>query len=502
MPDQDVQIQYNAIVTGAGDVQALAAANGELANQVGGYTNKITQATDAQTKHKNALLQAHSAVREFHRELFVAAGVVGLLTFALNSMSKGSESAQIGLETLTGGINKMMGVIGNNLAMVTAFWGAVSGGASFSQAARISKAQTEAAQSLDTQVKLLNMESQLYKTNGDDMNAMLSKQAAERLALKKSEGEKSYQLFKDALDRQQAAEIEAFRLSEMGLKSHMQIARDFQKNLVGGALEGSTQSVLEKTLSGQHQTGSDVMKTFQAGFAKAISEAISQSLWTSLMGGGNFLDNLKNIFTGRTPAVLAAERGAKASEDISKKNDEMLAVLRQIAECTCSTAKSLGGGITGTITPPKTSGLQKAASIFGLIGSLGGLGNIGAGTPSGGSAPEPSLTIDPSVYTPHSSGGWIHSFPSGGEVPITAQPGEFVVRRSAAQQNKDLLRDINNGGKPVSGTQNVFVINANDASSFAAMLKSPSSQSEIEIAVIRAVMSNGSLRSILKNYAK
>lgn len=502
MPDQDVSIQYNAIVTGAGDVAALAAANNELGAQVSNYAAKTNQATDAQEKHKNVLLQAHSAVRAFHRELFVAAGVIGLMTFSLRAMAAGSESAQIGLETLTSGVNRMMGAIGNNLAMVTAFWGAIFGGASFDQAAKISKAQTDAARSLDTQVKLLTMESQTYKSMGDERLALEKKQEAEQIALKKEGMTQRYQILKDGLDKEQAAERDAFELSELGLKSHIQIMRDFQKNLVGGALEGSTQSVLEKTLSGQRQTGSDVMKTFQAGFAKAISEAISQSLWTSLMSGGNFFENLKNIFTGRTPAVLAAERAAKASEDMAKKDDEILAVLRQIAECTCSTAQSISRGYTGTIMPPKTSGIQKAASIFGVIGSLGSF-NFGGGSSGGiADATSPSLDIAPSVYSPHSSGGWVRSFPSGGEVPITAQPGEFVVRRSAAEQNKDLLRSINNGGTPMKGAGNVFIINANDAASFASMLGSPSAQAQIEISIIRSIMSNGNLRNILKNYAK
>lgn len=75
------------------------------------------------------------------------------------------------------------------------------------------------------------------------------------------------------------------------------------------------------------------------------------------------------------------------------------------------------------------------------------------------------------------------------------------MRRAAAEQNKDLLRSINGGATPMKGTGNVFIINANDAASFASMLSSPSAQAQIEISVIRSVMSNGNLRNILKNYA-
>lgn len=46
------------------------------------------------------------------------------------------------------------------------------------------------------------------------------------------------------------------------------------------------------------------------------------------------------------------------------------------------------------------------------------------------------------------SGGWVHG---SGDVPITAQGGEYVIRRQQAMANADLVRAINNGSGPVSG---------------------------------------------------
>lgn len=499
MPDNVVDIVYRVSFPGKDQMTDFIARQREMNDTVSTSKTKTDEAAKSQENHKNILQQAHQAARQLHRELYVGAAIIGLVTVALTSMAKGSESAQMGLETLTGWLNQAGGAAGNFIAKWVAVAGAMSGGANFGSAMKIADAQTNAAKSLDTQVKLLSMEAQTLKFKGDEMGALVAKQQAEQTALKKDGLTQRYYILKDALDREQAAETEAFRLSELGLKSHNQIAADFKRNLVGNAFQGSTQSVLEKTLSGEHQTAGDAAKTFQQGIARAISEALSQSIFTTMFQGGNFFDNLKNLFTGNSPQVQAAKRAASASEALLKKDDEILGVLRQIAECTCSTARSVSGGFSATIEPPKTSGLAKAKAITDLIGSAAGAAGMFSGFGGGGGQTgggNPNLDLLPSGYSVEPT------FPSGGEVPIMAQPGEIVMRRSVAQQNKEMLLGMNAGMKPSrGGGGSVFIIKANDAASFTDMLSSPSSRAALEIQIMRAIMANGNLRDVMRRFA-
>lgn len=128
-----------------------------------------------------------------------------------------------------------------------------------------------------------------------------------------------------------------------------------------------------------------------------------------------------------------------------------------------------------------------AASLgAGFAGGAGG-GGGGGGLPSGAGI---TMAVPPAMQ-------------HGGEVPIMAHRGEFVVNARAAQANKGILEEINSGDmNRVRGTQNVFLIRANDAQSFANMLSTPSARHQIEIAVIRAVTLNQTIRPVLKEFVK
>lgn len=507
MPDFNAQITYQATVRGMEQVQQLSKENQKLQEQLDKQKDSVARLTATHEKHVSILQRIHKGTREVHREMAGLVGIFGLVTGGLIAMSKGSESAAIGLENLQRGVSKFFGTIGNSIAKGGAFLGAIFGGASFDQAGEIARQQVANAKSLDLKIQLLNMEYQTLKTQGDEITALQKKQESERIQLEKENITERYDMLKKALDRKQAAETEALRLSMLGLKQQREIQNDFQKGLVGGTAN-TTSSVLYNFLQGEKQSPGDVLKAFQSTFNRVIADAVSQSLFTTFASGGNFFENFKNIFSGNSPTLQAARTTAQNTDEISRKNDEMLAVLRQIAECTCSTAQRLGGSYTATITPPKVSTAQKIAGVSNLVASVAGLGSMlpmgggGGGSPvlpNGGGGP--SLNIDPSVFMPRMhSGGMVPAFPAGGEVPITAQRGEFVVRRSVAQQNKEMLRDLNSG-KKVEGTPNVFIIKANDAASFAQMLSSPSSRNELEIQIIRSIMSNGQIRSIIKSFA-
>ena len=61
---------------------------------------------------------------------------------------------------------------------------------------------------------------------------------------------------------------------------------------------------------------------------------------------------------------------------------------------------------------------------------------------------QPGYTPDAEWGVRRHSGGPV---PGSGDVPITAQGGEYVIRRQQAMANADLVRAINNGSGPVSG---------------------------------------------------
>jgi len=147
-------------------------------------------------------------------------------------------------------------------------------------------------------------------------------------------------------------------------------------------------------------------------------------------------------------------------------------------------------------------GGNKGGGWVGALGAItGGISGLaGLKFPSFGGLPASAgVTFGPNSFA--HTGGAVR-FQTGGEVPAVLHQGEFVVRRSVAQDNKEALKEMNAGGKKIRGTQNVFMIKANDASSFADMLSTPSARAQLEIQVIRAIMANGQIRQIIKDFAK
>lgn len=513
--DDLVEINYQAIVTGMGEVQALSAANESLTNQQAVNTSKINEATAIHEKHKNALLQTHTALRQFHRELFVGALALALVTTTLSSMANGSESAQIGLEKLKGTVNSLMGKFADATVFVFNFYKALLEGRSLGEALATAQKKVDGARSLDTQIKLLNMESQTAKIMGDERLSLQKKQEAEQTALKKDGITARFRILKDGLDKEQAAENEAFRLHSMGLKQQAEIESDFRKGIGGNFTSGGA-DIIDKFLTGQKQTLGDIAKSFTDGFAKTISKALSESFFSSLSSGkgfGDFFHNFMNTLTGKKDDPV------KETNRILSNQDQ---ILKYIQDCVCRTARATeamaacgcsdNSKITSaTITPGKIPTAARLATAFGGIGNaanaLLGLPGLGGGGIGGGGSPAPMpLNVDLSAAFMNPeikhSGGEIHKFPSGGEVPIMAQPGEFVVRKSAAQDNMDLLKSINSGARQSKQAHNIYFITSNDAKSFSDMLTSPSSQAQMEIQITKAILKNGQLRETIRNFAR
>ena len=529
-----------AVQKRASEAEVLSVALGDA------VFNSLNKNTEARVKNTNTLLNAHSAVRRLHRELFVGASIIGLVTFALSAMAKGSESAQIGLDKLNSVLTKGGGNIGNMASWAVAYAGALSTGLGNARAVQTAddmllnnKSIETQAKALDMKSKLLTMESDIYKTKGDELMSIKKKQQAEDESLKaeqiineKNTGEKLYQITKDALSSKKdllaqghAAEMEAFRLHSMGLKQQAEIDSQFKKQVVGGTQQTSS-NVLQNFLNGEKQTGMDIVNAFRANFNKAVSDAFTESLFAG-KGFGGFFKNLTDMFTGKKPEVELAEKSNARLAEISDFNERMAdcicsaaETLKRIEECTCSTAQQIGGAIPTSVnfSPGKESTWSKLATITGAIGSIaggiGGLGGLGGvptpvnpGTmPPAGMAPMAGPEFMPSISMPGGaighSGMEVPKFPSGGEVPIMAQPGEFIVRKSAAQDNKDLLKSMNSGARQSKGAQNIYFINANDAKSFSDMLSSPSAQQTMEMQITRAIMNNGSLRDAIRSFGR
>lgn len=343
-----------------------------------------------------------------------------------------------------------------------------------------------------------------------------------------------------AFDKMASAQKEQLRMAELGLKTYQQIGKDFQKDVVGAFRSGVSDPIYD-LLQGKKLNLQDMIEPLRSGINKAISTAIGDMFVTKAFGTGSPFSGLGKFFGLGNGAK--ADPAAKAVDEASKKQDakmnEMIRTMEQVARCACNTAASSGitatgvgvlannigrfggysgiSGITATLTGGGGGGLLSAiggiagglSGLGGLVGGLGSLGGMmggvagaagalpsGAGFSGGGFGSLPGESMH--------SGGWINPrrYASGGEVPAFVQPGEFVVRRGVAQENKDTLEAMHQG-KPVKGTGgHVFLIKANDAQSFVEHLSTPAARAQLEIQVIKAIMGNGTAREVIKNYAK
>lgn len=350
-------------------------------------------------------------------------------------------------------------------------------------------------------------------------------------------------------DQQAAAEMQALKMAELSLKNYQQIGKDFKRDIVGAFRSGVSDPIFD-LLQGKKMNLQDLIEPLRSGINRAISNAIGEMFVTKAFSKGSPFSGIGKMFGFGKDKM---DPTAKAVEEASKKQDnklnELIRTMEQVARCACNTAASSGitasgvgvlannvgrmggysgiSGITATLAGGGGGGiLSKIGSIAGAVSTLGSFvsgsssflssmgggggglsglgGGVGGGTglPSGAGFSGGGFGSLP-VESRH-SGGWVKGrrFASGGEVPAFVQPGEFVVRRGAAQENKDALEAMHQG-KPVKGTGgHVFLIKANDAQSFVQHLATPAARAQLEIQVIKAIMGNGTAREVIKNYAK
>ena len=485
MADDKVQIIYEAVVRGMEKVDELARKNEELGRQNDEYQKKLQKFNQEHERSESAMLKARRAILAFRKELFAVGFAVGVVAGALKLLSGGSDALAERLEKSTDVLKRWGKAIGDAIARLGGNTGQLSRGA---------------------EARLLGLLGDIQSLTGESEAALRSKLRAEELKLISEVGAEYDRTYKRVFDERRKLLLEAQRMEELGLKRIFEIRRELNRELIRG-IQSGVSDPLFKLLQGEQQTFGDVLKGFQSSINRAVANAVGEAVVTTMFSGGGFLENLMGVFKGRNATTVQLEevnRNLKTSE----------ALERRIADCICYAADNIASmaakGQSGTfeVTGPEATFAQKAAGVAGLVGAVAGAGAFFSPVPGAGMPipqPPPDIRMPPGGFPRSHSGGYrrfVGAFASGGEVPIMAQPGEFIVRRSAAAENKDLLKDINSGSKGVRGAQNVFLIKANDAQSFAQMLASPSAQSQIEVQVIRSIMRNGQVRSVMKDFAR
>lgn len=484
MADQNVQIVYEAVVRGQEKVADLAKANEQLKTQTEAQTKTVARLTQEHQKHDSALLKARQGILAFRRELFAITFAAAAVGGALVAISKSSDLLGERLEKLGDLASDVFGAIGDSIGKA---FGAKDDASGFTKSQNVAR---------------LLLSSENLKLQGDNYGALIRRLEAEEIkfldSIRSISGQKRQIVLEEFRERKRLL-LENQRLEELGLKSVAQIRSEFFRNAVSGS-RSQTGDVIFKTLQGERQSAGDILKGFQEVFNRGTADFLSEMLFTKLFA------------QKADPTVVAIKEG-------NSKRQEIADILKNVQNCVCNLVKSAGqgtaiGGFTATLTNPKASFADKLGAVAKLGSSLGGLGGLfGLGAADAGRAGvnlgqdigrNAALNVDyQSIFQKRNehSGGFVSAFPSGGEVPIMAQPGEFVVRRAAAQENRDALAEINSGSRRVRGTQNVFLIKANDAQSFTDMLSSPSSRAMIEIAIIDAIRKNGNVRNAIKQFA-
>ena len=489
MPGQRVEITYEAFVRGVERIEELVKKNQELQQQTEQYKEKLRQTNAVQEKQDSIFLKARRGIIAFRRELFAIAVAVGVVAGSLKLLSFGSETAAAGKEELGVAIRNVFG----------------KGAETFARLFTGGKPKFTTA----TEVRLLMMQADIEEMRGNMRLALQKKFEAEEKRLIKETGLLWELTYKKVFEERRRLALESARLEELGLKSHARIRAELKSGVVGGTA-GAAGDVLFQFLQGEMKSRQDILKTFQTNFNRVIADAISQSLFTAFAEGGGlkgFFNSMKDFFKGRSPQVKEQEQTNDLLNELNKKTE-------RVAVCICTASERLGAisgaatgsAITAEIIPPPRTALDKIGAIAGAISTVASLGSaIGGappGIPKGGNFPTrfpPDIKMLPPSPIPDVPA--LPIYQRGGEIPILAHRGEFVMNAQAAQENKDLLKSIN-AGERTKTAQNVYFIKTNDAQSFAQMLASPAARTQIEIGVSRAILTNGQIRQIMRDFVR
>lgn len=584
MPN-NVEISYQVFVKGLEQIKELSAKTAELSQQNAKYEQTIKRMNSENEKTDSILRKTGKSIRAFRQEIFPIAIGIGLAVVALKSLTDASDNLRAPFERLGMAGKSLSSTIGDlmapafselldpiaraiqaldnfikksnetvsiaaRLASGTAkfalggFLG-FGGGVADTKSAKEKEAKQAQSDSLRVMKQREDLLVRVAKAEGDNLKAfdLQAEQQKRLFAMENNAWDvvknrvKAYDQLNDKqrqqlglLDTAIGKERERLRLQELGLKTMGDIGRDFQRNVIG-AFQSTMSNTIFSALQGEKIDPKEVLRGFATQINKAVSEAVSQAITTSLFQGGNFFDNLKSAFTGESLMTRRQQQQLDQGSTAETTRKIMNQKLDQISQCICNAMSAMQGGGRGGMTMSIEGGggggflhsfgglLSSIGSMGSMLGGIGSIANIAssAGSTIGGGIAGGAGSIIPNISGLTSLGDGIipnlpmgnlalptiGAFASGGEIPALVSPGEFVVNRAASGSNKDLLQQINSGaGKKVPGTQNVFMIKANDADSFANQLSSPSSRAQLEIQVIRSIMNNGQVRKIIKEFAR
>lgn len=490
MPDLTVKTIYEAVVRGYGKVEEISRLNERLQQDNTKLKEAVNRVSAAQERQESALLKSRQAVISFRRELFIFTVIAGSTAGILRSLGKDSEALSGRLEGVTDWWRNLTGAVGDAVAQLTTAKGLMASLANLPAFGFIGVGQKAQARSVTDhledsrkgRMQRLQLESQIAALEGNSLLALRKKHQADQLRLEQEFTKKRLAELQPYYNRIRENELESLRLAELGLKRRVEIAKDLRRDLVAG-FQSQTGNTIFKFLQGEKQSGMDVLKGFRETINRAISDAISGTLFTTLATGGNFFRNFADILKGET---LATRRQSETNEILKNNVAEKLTRIQEAVACVCANTGRLsgfsGGRIEGTITPPSVGILDKVGAVANLVGAVAGLGKGG-----------PNVTMAPGTNIPR--------FQTGGEVPAILHGGEFVVNRTAAQTNRELLRDINAGGGGKLGNNFFIKIDAVDSQSFERRLASPSAREAIGMQVVRLVAMNSEVRRVIKEFA-
>ena len=431
--------------------------------QVGKMNQKLAEFTEKQEKVESVNIKLRRAILAFRKEMFAVALGVGAVVGVLKALAGTSDALAERFERLGDIATRALQPVGD-------FTARLLGGGGRTRA---------------SQMELLTLQSEILELRGRQHEALMKKMEAEEIRFNQNQKRRSQEereLFERNFRLRQLMLQETSRLSEFGLQRQAENVADLKRQGVGGA-QSATADTIFKFLQAEHQTLTEVLKSFQTSINRAMADFLARSLFTA-------------IFKNFDPVLRENQRQTKLLEDISG--------------CVCRLPPRTAG-MAGemTITGGARGGVLGAiGSIAGLIGGISGAGALagamGGVTGIGGALPQ-GAGIEfgaGAMRGVEKVGNLIPRFQGGGEVPILAHRGEFVVNRTAAASNKELLKEINSGAKGVRGATNVFLIRTNDANSFAEMLSTPSAQNKIVTGVVRNILLNGDARRVIKDFAR
>lgn len=524
---ETVTVTYRVLLENIQAMDEFKRRHIEAEKEVERLKDRIEQLSDKQERHRTIMDKGRRAILDFRKEMFLltfaTASVIGVLT----GLARSSDSLAGQLEksgTQLQRIGKNLGDLVASSTAVEFFAKQLKGLAdAFEKLNKLNQTKTGGrgqGESAATGILIDSLNARTLQAQGRSGAALglqLDMQFLQQIQDQLAKGGTGVDRLRAAWVSYRKEAVDALHRTEMGLRTNVEIAKDLQRALLDAFAAGVSEPLF-KLFQGEKQTSRDVLKGFQTGANRALADAIGQALKTQLFGGGgNFFENLKNGFTGdNTPAIKATRDNTRVMKD---EMERLHAAIVSMKECVCRTAENtgnmaanMGGGPReGMIHFPGASWSQKAGAISNLVGSVALVAGAGASAAGGGASggynnpTGNNANITSNVGAPMHTGGMVRAFGTGGEVPITAQAGEFVVRRNVAQMNKDFLTDFNMHGdtkRTKNGGGNVFLIKANDASSFAEMMATPAGRNQIEISVIRAIMGNNNIRRVVRDFTK